>query len=231
MKNIHLIPTDKSSKLGQSVFDKSLHYNPNFYNLERDRVTPQHLYITSEDEKIKEENWCLDIIRKYVYKESGTPIKKWENQKKIILTTDPQLIEKGIQAIDDEFLQWFVKNSDCEYVKVLHGFETGIFGTTYKYYPFEYRIDIPEESPNYNMKSEIINEMKRLQEDEIKEIAMYQLAIERQTMRCKALTNIINDLQSLKEQMFTKEEVLQIVGDCDGDVTQAKRTLEQFKEK
>ncbi len=63
---------------------------------------------------------------------------------------------------------------------------------------------------------------------DIEEIAMYQLAIERQEARCKVMKDIINDLQS---RMFNEEEVLQIVGDCDGCVTQAKRTLEQFKKK
>jgi hypothetical protein len=38
--------------------------------------------------------------------------------KKIILTTDPDLIANGVQAIDDEFLGWFVKNPSCEEVKV-----------------------------------------------------------------------------------------------------------------
>jgi hypothetical protein len=38
--------------------------------------------------------------------------------KKIILTTDPNLIAEGVQAIDDEFLLWFVKNSSCEFVVI-----------------------------------------------------------------------------------------------------------------
>jgi hypothetical protein len=38
--------------------------------------------------------------------------------KKVILTTDPDLIADGIQAIDDDFLEWFVKNSSCEWVEV-----------------------------------------------------------------------------------------------------------------
>jgi hypothetical protein len=38
--------------------------------------------------------------------------------KKITLTTDPDLIADGIQAIDDDFLQWFVKNPSCEWVEV-----------------------------------------------------------------------------------------------------------------
>jgi len=38
--------------------------------------------------------------------------------KKIILTTDQDLINDGVQAIDDEFLEWFVKNPSCESVEV-----------------------------------------------------------------------------------------------------------------
>jgi hypothetical protein len=37
---------------------------------------------------------------------------------KIILTTDPTLIADGVQAIDDEFLEWFVKNPSYESVEV-----------------------------------------------------------------------------------------------------------------
>jgi hypothetical protein len=37
---------------------------------------------------------------------------------KIILTTDGDLIKDGVQAIDDEFLEWFVKNQACENVYV-----------------------------------------------------------------------------------------------------------------
>jgi hypothetical protein len=37
---------------------------------------------------------------------------------KIILTTDQDLIKDGVQAIDDTFLEWFVKNPSCEEVEV-----------------------------------------------------------------------------------------------------------------
>jgi hypothetical protein len=43
---------------------------------------------------------------------------------KIILTTDPNLIKEGVQAIDDEFLEWFVKNPSCEEVEVEKTFVT-----------------------------------------------------------------------------------------------------------
>ena len=37
---------------------------------------------------------------------------------KIILTTDPDLIANGVQAIDDDFLEWFVKNPSCETIDI-----------------------------------------------------------------------------------------------------------------
>ena len=39
--------------------------------------------------------------------------------RKIILTTDQDLIKDGVQAIDDEFSEWFVKNPSCESVEVI----------------------------------------------------------------------------------------------------------------
>ena len=38
---------------------------------------------------------------------------------KVILTTNKLLIKDGVQAIDDEFLEWFVKNPSCEEVEVV----------------------------------------------------------------------------------------------------------------
>ena len=37
---------------------------------------------------------------------------------KIILTTDTKLIADGVQSINDDFLEWFVKNPSCESVEV-----------------------------------------------------------------------------------------------------------------
>jgi len=48
--------------------------------------------------------------------------------KKIILTTDQDLIDNGVQDIDTEFLEWFVKNPSCEEVTVYDGlFENRIW--------------------------------------------------------------------------------------------------------
>lgn len=77
------------------------------------------IYITS-DEEIKEGDWCLDITENLIVQCLRTSIDSYWNKncKKIILTTDQDLIKDGIQAIDDEFLEWFVKNPSCEWVDI-----------------------------------------------------------------------------------------------------------------
>jgi len=116
MKNIHLLPTDKPSRLFKDDFGKLI-YSINI-DQEQNHFEPQHLFITC-DEKIKEGDWFYDLGTKYIYIKQS-----WENShldfngKKIILTTDPDLIKDGVQAIDDEFLEWFVKNPSCEEVDV-----------------------------------------------------------------------------------------------------------------
>jgi hypothetical protein len=76
--------------------------------------------------------------------------------RKIILTTDQDLIKDGVQAIDYEFLDWFVKNP-CERVE-LEKFEDGdcvIAGKEYINYSYE--IIIPQEEPKQDSFTESIN--------------------------------------------------------------------------
>jgi hypothetical protein len=120
MKNIHLIPTHKPSKL----------YRTGAFILLDSKVMPhdtletinQHIYITS-DEEIKEGDWFYDgdgelckYTSDYVVNPNG-----WNDNKKITLTTDQDLIKDGVQAIDDEFLEWFIKNPSCEKFEVKKG--------------------------------------------------------------------------------------------------------------
>jgi len=135
MKNIHLLPTDKLSRLAY-VGANGLCLGENFPNTSY--CKPQNIYITS-DEEIKEGDWFMtnlnEILKctkkedKFVWYERLTvpgvskiaqPFSIHINlkPKKIILTTDQDLIEDGVQAIDDDFLEWFVKNPSCEEVKI-----------------------------------------------------------------------------------------------------------------
>ena len=121
MRNIHLIPTDKPSRLylgnnGNFVFGMI----QTSIQSRNDDFTNQNIYITS-DEEIKEGDWYYDTkdLESLVpiYQRSQN-LKFYSGCKKIILTTDGDLISNGVQAIDDEFLEWFVKNPSCEKVEV-----------------------------------------------------------------------------------------------------------------
>ena len=127
MKNIHVLPTEKPSRFSIKVTDGFQGFDFHRYN-ERKRNTwyrPQHIYITS-DEEIKEDyvfayGVVIKVImfdEKTLYFVNGTKAKR-EDCKKIILTTDQDLIADEVQAIDDEFLEWFVKNPTCEFVETL----------------------------------------------------------------------------------------------------------------
>jgi hypothetical protein len=132
MKNIHLLPTDKRTRLYFSDYGKELNLASHPATLYH---TGQHLYITS-DEEIKEGDYGLIgkevgkiiltedgyefLIGKGVSYEYGDYHSLQKRCKKIILTTDKDLISDGVQAIDDAFLEWFVKNPSCEEVRVLN---------------------------------------------------------------------------------------------------------------
>ena len=112
MKNLHILPTDKPSRLVK-FFTNKLHLCKEILPIQ-DEEQYQNIYITS-DEEIKQGDWCIYKTGEIIHYLVKLNI---DNLKKIILTTDPDLIKDGVQAIDDEFLEWFVKNPSCESVVV-----------------------------------------------------------------------------------------------------------------
>ena len=140
MKNIHIIQTDKPSRLFYIkkilVLDrKKKIYSESYKNLHE--YKNQNIYITS-DEKIKEGNYtyhrvfgvgkitnvngkkCFVTIK--LSSTDGSITTPWKRNipdiKKIILTTDQDLIKDGVQNIPDEFLEWICNNPSCEEVEV-----------------------------------------------------------------------------------------------------------------
>jgi hypothetical protein len=113
MKNIHILPTDKSSKLFIHNAFNDLRFDVR--QLKHDNN--QHIYITS-DEETKENTWCFAVLSGQVFKNINHNLRS-PDKKKIILTTDQELINDGVQAIDDTFLEWLVKNPTCEKVEVV----------------------------------------------------------------------------------------------------------------
>lgn len=149
MKNIHILPTDKPTTLFKDDFGNFI-YSINI-DQEQNHFEPQHIYITS-DEEIKEGDWIFNEEREpSVLQCIGQgSLRGWN---KIILTTDQDLIKDGVQAINDEFLEWFMKNSSCEWVEtklieeIPSGFTFGMFGNDEPPTELVYKIIIPKEEP------------------------------------------------------------------------------------
>jgi hypothetical protein len=167
MKNLHLLPTDKPSRLH---YYSVLNFGVSKENLNWKQG--RHIYITS-DEEIKEGDWffngehilqCSDVTDIIIDTEG-----QWstiEDCKKIILTTDPDLIKDGVQSINDEFLEWFVNNPTCNSVEVKWvKTPDGIFyhkdNVPYGYY----KIIIPQED-----KINLSESLMELKEDNILEM-------------------------------------------------------------
>ena len=152
MKNIHILPTDKETRLYLSNYGKELNLASHPKTL---YSTGQNIYITS-DEDIKDGDWYYDLdlneLHQYIHSIGVT----FNTLKKIILTTDQNLIKDDVQAIDDEFLEWFVKNPNCEEIEVNYdSFEkTGAISV------WEYEIIIPKEEPKQDAFNYSLNAFK-----------------------------------------------------------------------
>jgi hypothetical protein len=228
MKNTHILPTDNPSRLHYFTANKKGYYlypnnelvipiNPNCIN--------QHINITS-DEEIKDGDWCLDKFnQKWKLKDKeliafdSKGIKRFSTDnilghecKKIILTTDQDLIKDGVQEIDDEFLEWFVKNPNCEEVVVA---KMKIFFVTWG---FKYKIIIPKQktleeaakkhATNHGMMSYISPEKKE---------------------------SFIEGAKLQQERNYSEEEVLKLLNEINNPLAlleiSVEEWFEQFKKK
>jgi hypothetical protein len=81
------------------------------------KVLNKHIHIIS-DEEIKAGDFYIDELNQFKWRAFKNNAGFYKDCKKIILTTDQNLIADGVQAIDNEFLQWFSENPSCEEVEV-----------------------------------------------------------------------------------------------------------------
>jgi hypothetical protein len=161
MRIIHVLPTDKPSRLKQNKITKKISLVNKGIDLTS--YTPINIYITS-DEEIKDGDWFFrnnkihqlrwDDGNGNLYTKNGLKIYK-SSSKKIILTTDTDLITDGVQSIDDEFLQWYIQNPSCEWVDIKKIYLTNKGEWKDVLLPSEwevdtkinYKITIPKEEP------------------------------------------------------------------------------------
>jgi len=170
MKNIHILPTDKPSRLFE--FMTQLILSDKIISGE-DGLN-KNIYITN-DEEIKEGDLIFSTKTNNIFKadsieylESHNIIEDFDKlfyinskyAKKIILTTDQNL--DGVQAIDDEFLEWFVKNSSCESIEVKSKIiKDGVYTDLKGYvelptiHSINYKILIPQEEPKQDLEKEM----------------------------------------------------------------------------
>jgi hypothetical protein len=254
MKNIHLIPTDnKPSRLYFNVNDKE------FQICEIEKPSTilkpnRHIYITS-DEEIKEGDWVLNSwneIHQITKNDKSKSYKK--TCKKIILTTDQDLIKDGVQSIDDEFLEWFVENPSCEEVDVVDDWNSPRIDA------YEYKIIIPKEEHKQdkimerfiaNAKQETLEEAaEKLQKDKygifISKDADVKGQLVIDTAKAAFLSGMIEGAKWQQERSYSEEEVLGFGKFCvdkiadfldgkgdqtDGKEYSMKELLEKFKKK
>ena len=143
MKNVHVIPTDKPSRLSILSSGK-LNFGAEIMSSSNSKL--QHIYITSSDEEIKEGDWVYHKLLKSIFKidlkeVSQEYVEERKNILKVILSTDQDLIKDGVQAIDNTLLDWFVMNQSCEEVKIESWQTKGEW-------KLDYEIIIPSEEPN-----------------------------------------------------------------------------------
>jgi hypothetical protein len=111
MKNIHLIPTDKPTGIFESK--NGLHFSI-IEKIRYGEFKGFHIYITN-DEEIKEGDWYLIEfnglkITQCTSVEELISIEGRDDCKKIILTTDQDLIADGVKQISEDVLLQIVEH-------------------------------------------------------------------------------------------------------------------------
>ena len=116
----------------------------NLYKIKKD------LYVISNTEDVNDNDYIItkdDRLIKVSYLLSDEVAKGF----KVILTTNDQLIKDGVQAINDEFLNWFVKNPSCDFIRTL---KVPYFDES----SHSYLLDIPKEEPKQELSLKINDE-------------------------------------------------------------------------
>jgi hypothetical protein len=240
-KNIHVLPTDKPSRLGyltkkgKEVYkDLRLFEKPMPIILDSEN---QNIYITSDEEIEKGYVISYGVVIKVMmfdketlYFVNGTKAKR-EQCKKIILTTDQDLIKDGVQAIDDEFLEWFVQNPSCELIEI---------GKTNKLidnyaekdedkWEVKYHIYIPKEEPDYTaLLKPVGTKQETLEEVAERYVDSFEFGIAHP--RRVAIKSFINGAKWQQEQIGNSE-FLQKLRATLSDAEARRLIFEQFKNK
>jgi hypothetical protein len=192
MKNIHILPTNKPSRLIYNDANQLCYHSNKSFKNDRKWMHRKKFnnYITN-DEEIKEGDWFIaldgsnDIYKANkvwldIIKENSNP------SQKIILTTDQDLIKDDVQSIDYEFLEWFVKNPSCEEVEV--GKTNKLidnYAEKHEYkWEVKYQIYIPKKEVKQHVEfinnniEEFDNKLKEVKQETLEEVVFIKKAID-----------------------------------------------------
>jgi hypothetical protein len=200
-------------------------------------------------------DYRLNIQRDYFKKSDKEGLDYYNKRndvfKKIILTTDQDLIADGVQEIDDEFLEWFVNNPGCESVeieveKVLNqgSYITGNIVTK-----SEYKIIIPQEEPKKETLEEAAerysnnftgDEGKFAIEDFIngakyqaEKIGLMEIELNHTKTLLASCEKALEDRDKKAERMYSEDKVIILLNKFGGKVYDdytRNQTMEDFTE-
>jgi hypothetical protein len=180
-----------------------------------------NIYITSEED-LKDNDYIITKKDGRLFQVSYLLSKVLIGSSKVILTTDQDLIKDGVQAIDDEFLEWFVKNPSCEWVEVFklpkQQLSSNYYSTINWIDNNIYKIIISKEEH----KQETLEELKKWKQEALIAHEINQKVIEK--------------LMAEKKLMYSEEDMKKAfhVGKLnqgrDGD-TSFEKFIEEFKNK
>jgi hypothetical protein len=210
MKNLHVLPTDKPSRLHLYTDEKGTILETCELEYSNTRNT-QHIYITNSEE-IKFNDYITDGYKIWQWKDDSSLL----SRKKVILTTDQDLIKDNVQPIDDEFLEWFVKNPSCEFVEILiktktfdkDGFISSVICDT-KNVEKIYSI-IPQEELKQEYQSECIcdTECRGFVNVKCKNLNK-QETLEEAVNAFKKTNVYTNEIKQKQERMYSEEDMIE----------------------
>ena len=131
MKNIHVQSTDKKTILHFDHTGLFLTQNYQLSNTINSIVQGRNIYITSDTADINDNDYIITKDSRLV-QVSYLLSSDLDGASKVILTTDQDLINDGVQSIPYDFLEWFCENSSCEMVEVIKEYKDG-YGNWYNY--------------------------------------------------------------------------------------------------
>lgn len=256
MKNIHLLPTDKPSRLRYNLSnvlvltkefyrDYGTHLNQNIYIISDEEIKPSDYYLWKGKEVIKANDIEISFHPTVII-----------DCKKIILTTDQDLIKDGVQVIDDEFLEWFVNNPSCEEVEVYKDIRLELEQNFHFYEIIILKEEAKQRAENYmslkgalepkdvvlgyktSLDAQMLDKIEPKQETTLEEVAerLYPRLINdpynpMEDDNKEDRDTWLKGAKWMQERSYSEEEVLEIVSNCDGSISQAKKWFEQFKNK